>query len=247
VLLNPQQTFWSNSGCPSMDIKTAITQIIRKEFVPQAHVTFPEVPLSAEPSILLAIPFIKGVQTRKREYFQNYADEIKYYGLVDDYRFETRDDKIKIRELKQHFLRKEIQFEDEEWIVELLRYFYILAVEEMKYLEVEQRLNAYGAVHGSGRGIELEGGSGTSRVQPLRCIQIDGDERKELLVNRIKPTLTLEEYSERILKRMQENTTKEYEKEVMSELEAYDKEIEELVKMDEFKDEMVKGNTYRQA
>ncbi|ELA47056.1 hypothetical protein VCUG_01417 [Vavraia culicis subsp. floridensis] len=229
-----------------MDIKTAITQIIRKEFKPCTHVIFPEIPLTTEPSILLAIPYIRGVQMRRKEHFQNYIDEIKYYGLTNDCRFETRDDKIRTRELKQLFLTREVDFDDEEWVIEMLKYFYILAVEEVKYLEAEEQLIAYREVHSDGKETAFDTLS-ANNAQPLRCIQIDGSERKELLVGRIKPTLTLEEYSERVLERMRQSMPKEYEKEVVSELEAYDKEIEELVKMDEFKDEMVQGNTYRRA
>lgn len=230
-----------------MDLKTAISKILNKKFDTSTQVLFPEEPLGTTPSILLMIPYIRGLQTRKAEHFQNYIEEIKYYGLVEDFRFKSRDDKIKLKKFQQDFLATTIDYESEEWLLNMLRYFYILAVEEIKYINIEDEICRYRKDNSYIHNNRYNTANMLNDTEHLKCIQINDNGRKELLVRRIEPSLSLEEYSEKVMDRLQKDESKKYKEAVMTDLDAYDKEIEELIKMDEFKDNMTKGNTYRRA
>lgn len=228
-----------------MDIKTALKLIINKKFTKTTQINFPPSIQYNELSLSHATNFIKGIQTSKKEYFINFLEEMKMFEI--EIKNESRNEKINNKKFCMEFLKNEIDFDDLERI---FKFLCVLANEELNFILHEEEIVSHSKNNSnSDTNNFLDTNNSTNNF--VKAIQIDQKGRKDLLVQRIQPTLSLDEYAEMVLKNMKKREEKEkdaeYQEKVMSDLEMYDKEIEELKKMDEFKDEMVRGNTYRQS
>lgn len=223
-------------------IKTALEQIIEQRFNEKSDVIFVDYIENEEISLEHASSFIKGRQTMKKEHFENFLDEMKYFGI--DVKMEGRNAKIEARVFKNDFLKLEIDLEDYTYIQELFKYLFILAVEDLQFIRTQEEIEIYK----KNKPLNEEE---FPLKETFRCIQVDNTGRKELLVRRIKPTMSLDEYADMVMdnlrKREEYEKKQEFNKKTLTDLEIYEKELQEFREMDEFKDNLVPGNTYRRA
>lgn len=190
------------------------------------------------------IPYIKGVMSdgagikeKALEFFDEYCEDCEYLNIVNkevirlckDIYMLSRDAKIVLATKLSRFRFDYIDWDDREWIVDLLEYFYIKAAKNIEYLKREMVL-----VEGAGKDKEKNDG--------IECIRIDENGRRSsMLVNRIKPTMTLEEFADKLVSGIEEKKVSSFDEESSSE--KYSRE--ELLKKDEKNDSKSadRGNT----
>lgn len=192
------------------------------------------------------VPYIRGAasdrpESREKslEYFSEYCDDCEYLGLVDkevvelcreNSRAYNREARIRLANRLGRFRFGHVDWDDREWVVGLVEHLYIRAMKNIEYLRKEMELS------------ENRGSEGHERKDGVECIRIDTRGRRErMLVNRIEPTLTLEEFADKLLSNMRESSGPSLEEESSSE--KYSRE--ELMRRDEDGDtrSINRGNT----
>lgn len=224
-----------------MNVKNALEQILDKKFDKKTKIIFKDIIDNDDLSLEHSAYFIKGYQSDQRHHYDNFLEEMEYFGISVD--MKGRAAKIETRRFKNEFLGLDKDFEESSYMRNLFKYFYILAKEESAFLQTQEEIEKYRKFNKINDQQPLE--------STMKCIQIDDRGRKELFVRRVKPTLSLDDYADMVMNNLKkrEETQRKAERNsiILSNMEKYEKEIEELREMDEFKDNMVPGNTYKHA
>ncbi|EPR78918.1 hypothetical protein SLOPH_1683 [Spraguea lophii 42_110] len=197
--------------------------------------------LSLDSLYTLTQSLIIGIKTNNIFYYKNFFEELEHLQIVDkkfiqiknnilEGKMYNRDDKIFVYEIKQNFKKSNIDWESRYWAIELLKYLYIKGIDIMDMMNKEKEIQKY-------KDIKIKPKEGMKVVQLT-----DKNIRTEIFRNRNNPTMTLEEFSDKIMKNIEAN------KEVtIGPKEVKEESLEELRKWDEFKDNLQKGNTYRRG
>lgn len=194
------------------------------------------------------IPYIKGVvsdrsdaKERALELFGEYCEDCEYLNLVDkdvvrickeSIRLFNRDSRIALAKRLNNLRFDYVDWEDREWIIGLVEHFYIKAMRSIEYLKKEMAL-----AQGKNRDRAVESNG-------IECIRIDTKGRREnILISRIEPTVTLEEFADKLMANMSETKINASSLEEESSSEKYSRE--ELMKKDEENDSknINRGNT----
>lgn len=217
----------------------------------------------------LTIPYLNAsLMDRGSKKEEAMALFTEYIQLVEKYftpiRINTREDKIRIYNLKQSFTFDYIDWEDREWLVRLLEYFYIKSLETLRFLKLEPHSGSSGL---SSSGLSSSGlsSSGISsrkiEIRKINSINSTGIEdstntkdskdlsrlvygdvsfrRSDLLRRRINPKYSLEEFGDLLVERLKKQSVAAQEKVVEEE----EQTLKELRERDEERDDQEKGNT----
>lgn len=227
-----------------MDIKDAIIQILQNNFQNNTQVLFPDISDDNELNLSMTVSFIKGLQTRKKEFFLEFIKEMKFLKINNQIYNNDRNAKIHTYQVKKTFKNMKIDFDDVDYIKKLLEYFLIISKEEIELIEMEENYQTY-------KKTEKKNIYYQKLTNTFQCTKIDGHETEKLFVRRIKPTLSLNDYAEMVMHNFKKKEEKEknmqYKDIHMTDIDEYEKEIKELQQMDELKDNIVPGKTYKQA
>ncbi|EEQ82308.1 hypothetical protein NCER_101003 [Vairimorpha ceranae BRL01] len=147
----------------------------------------------------------------------------KIYSNVKCNKNISRTDKIYMYNIKKSFKFHFIDWEDQEWLLSLLEYFYILSIENIYFLQLELSFQEIKKEH-----------------SPVQAKIV---KRNDLLTNRIKPKYTLEEFGEKLSKKIEERM--KIKAPVANETKDEEVDISVLRKNDELKDQKhnTRGNT----
>lgn len=151
------------------------------------------------------IPFVNGHLTLDISFYEEYMDLIDHYKIIDkqiknmrqftkENRTWKRNDKIGKDYFINNFTKLNRDFDDREWILDLLKYFYLISIDEVMFLVNLKR-------------IENPTGYKTSDVKKYdNILRIDeSGKRENLLVERNKPTMSLDDYAMKIMAEMKKN------------------------------------------
>ncbi|KAF7684038.1 hypothetical protein TCON_0759 [Astathelohania contejeani] len=229
-----------------MEIRLVIKKILNNEKLGTIELTskdkysYNESLEEFNPSQLLymAVPYIQAyilkdeMKEKASEYYTQYCDECEIMGLVKDSLRKTglddRDTKLAILAYKRTFENSTHEWEDRGWVLGLLRYFYYIAIENIRFLKAEIEFEKMERKY-------------EEKIKEIVCIRVDErGERKKLLVDRNKPTMSLDEYADMVMKAKGMMNTIEDDIPLEEEIEP---SREELIAMDELKEEKGKGNT----
>lgn len=237
-------------------IKEAIIKIIKKEKFVQGDIIHENIysknecieEMSTETLLGFSINFIEAYildqhsqsPSRIKEYLLNYYEECEYYGIVSKkykdvgQRLMTgkhsREDKLFFLKEKLSFDHMYLKWDCRKWVLQLLCYLYVLTVELYSFVDMEVQLK--------------KNNTDCAGRHELKCMRIDEKGlRKNMLVCRNKPTMTLSEFADKLM------TSNQIAMQKASEAEAGKKEEEEILedirKRDELQDDMhfMRGNT----
>eukprot|EP00866_Antonospora_locustae_P000854 jgi/Antlo1/854/1965 len=242
-----------------LEIREALAKIIRNEKVEEAVVMHADAysknesadDMSVDALLELSSFFVEAYildqnksesKERIMELSIKYCEECEYYGIVSEKFAEvrqrvmssgfSREDRVFFHGQKTTFDTAFHRWDCRKWVMGLLRHLYILSVELYNFLCVENMLRTPPKAE-------------VASTPGIKCMSIDTRGlRKSMLINRNKPTMTLAEFSEKLMRNM--NT----EKQASSESDVHDgennNELERLRKRDEFRDDAhcIRGNTH---
>lgn len=241
-----------------LEIKEALAKIIKKERVDDAvamhtdayskNETMDE--MSVDALLELSSFFVEAYvldqnksenKERIMELAGKYCEECEYYRIVSERFAEvrqrvtssgfSREDRVFMHRQKAAFDTTFQRWSCRQWVVDLLRYLYILSVELYNFQCIENMLRSSPKAE-------------AASTPGIRCVSIDTRGlRKNMLVSRNNPTMTLAEFSEKLMRNMKTET--------QAATEANDRdgeddgELERLRKRDEFRDDAhcIRGNT----
>jgi Mg-chelatase subunit ChlI len=197
---------------------------------------------SIDALLCLTIPFIQGAVSGSLTFYEEYCSECEFFKLVPEKfiavrkrqemgtRGFEREDKISILKIKQRFLNSPWIWDNREWIIELLLYLYLLSVENVFYRRYEDELKAFRGQNEVEKEVKRE----------IQFFTIDEKrERRELLVSRNNPTMSLEEFAEKETQNMEK---REEASETEEDESADEESLETLRRKDEFRDSGMKGS-----
>lgn len=242
-----------------LDIKEALAKIIRKERVEDSigmqadayskNESVDE--MSVDALLNLSSFFIEAYvldqnknenKERIMELASKYCEECEYYRIVPERFAEarlrvmgsgfSREDRVFLHRQKNVLDTEFNRWNCRKWVLDLLRHLYIMSVELYNFLYVESMLSPHPKAE-------------SPSIPDIKCMSIDTRGlRKSMLVSRNNPTMTLAEFSEKLMR----NTKAE--KQEIPEADVYyssdDGELERLRKRDEFRDDAhcIRGNTH---
>ncbi|KRH92984.1 hypothetical protein M153_1816000454 [Pseudoloma neurophilia] len=228
----------------AMDIRTALDLFLDKKLDKNADILYKDTIDMEDLSLDQSASFLRGFTTQKRYHFENFIEEMKYHKIT--FSMTGRDGKIESRLFKQKFLALEREFDDYSYMKELFKYLYIIAVEEAKFLKTQEEIEEYHQRVGFKKDRE-----NSPLNDVIKCVKIDDKGCNDIFIRRVKPTLSLDDYADMVMANLvkrEEAQKRTINSQIeLTDMEKYDKELEELKKLDEFKDNKVPGNTYRQA
>lgn len=188
--------------------------------------------------LLHAIPFIRGVRSDRAgdreealDLFREFCADCEYLGLVDREVVRVcgmhgRENRIWMAYRLGRFRFDCADWDSREWVLELLEHLYIRSMRGIEHLQREMEL--------AGMSREDDG-----ERKGIECVRIDeGGRRENMLVSRIVPTMSLEEFADKVMGEVQET-------EAAGEEESEDCSREELMRRDKRSDErsVQRGNT----
>ncbi|KAG5859477.1 hypothetical protein KMI_06g09990 [Encephalitozoon hellem] len=191
-------------------------------------------------------PYIKGVvndragnRSEGLKFFKEYCEDCEYFGLVGKETMEMcresgRDSKIKLWRKSREFRHDFIDWEDREWVMKLLEYFYVMSMKNIEHLNREIIL------------LQNKGDRSPSRNEEMECIKVDPQGRIEnILIRRNNPTMTLDEFAEKIMAGMNQTSSTPLQEESSGTSDDGEMPREELLKRDRERDEreVSRGNT----
>lgn len=172
------------------------------------------------------------------ELLRKYCEECDYYRIVPRRYSEAgrratevgflREDKIFFLREKLLFDATHLQWDSREWVLELLRHLYILAVELQNFIRMEKEIAHCPRSAGE--------------APAITCVKVDArGMRESMLVNRNNPTMTLGEFAEKLMAQQSKQAAQSATLPAMDSSDS----IEMLRKRDEFRDDLhfMKGNT----
>ncbi|CAD25069.1 hypothetical protein [Encephalitozoon cuniculi GB-M1] len=191
-------------------------------------------------------PYIKGTVSDKDgnraealDLFKEYCEDCEYLGLVGRETVELckgngRDNKMRLWRKAKEFKYDFIDWDDREWVMKLLEYFYVLSMRNIEHLSREIMLL---------RDTDDRKPSGRDGIE---CIRVDSRGRIEnMLVKRNNPTMTLDEFADKIMSSMEKTGAPSAEEDESSSTSSDKHSRSELLKRDEERDEreINRGNT----
>lgn len=138
-----------------------------------------------------------------------------------------REDKIFITRFQNNFLKRPINLEDRGYVLEMLTYFYCRSINELVLDISEKQIVRHKD--------EVCG------YKPISITRID----KNFFGQRNAPTMTLDEYAEKVKSEAIARGNTDYK--IGDESEEKELTRAELIKRDEIRDNLEKGNTYRRG
>ncbi|ADM11032.1 uncharacterized protein Eint_020310 [Encephalitozoon intestinalis ATCC 50506] len=193
-------------------------------------------------------PYIRGVVNDKvgnkyegLKLFKEYCEDCEYLKLVEEETIELcrtsgRDNKIKLWRKIREFRYDFIDWEDREWIMRLLEYFYIMSMKNIEHLNREIML------------LQEKKDKESYKKKGIECIKVDSQGRiSDFLARRNSPTMTLDEFAEKIMLGMEKGPSTSSREEEPEDSSSNNLSREELLKRDEERDEkeINRGNTTR--
>ncbi|KAH9412071.1 hypothetical protein HK407_02g02950 [Ordospora pajunii] len=149
------------------------------------------------------IPYLHGVASdragRKEDalrLFSEYCADCEYLKLVPEETMEIcrkreREGRIRMQSKIRGFRFEVIDWEDREWVMNLIEYFYVVGMKNIEHLNAEIGL------------AERREECGASNRAGIECVRIDESGRAEnMLVRRNKPTMSLDEFADRLMASM---------------------------------------------
>lgn len=194
------------------------------------------------------IPYIKGVVSDKTEnksdalkLFKEYCEDCEYLNLVGEEtmalcRGGGRDNKIKLWRKTKEFRYDFIDWEDREWVMKLVEYFYIMSMKNIEHLNREIML------------LQSKSDKSPRRNEGMECIRVDSRGKIEnVLVGGNNPTMTLDEFAEKIMAGIDKDPPVPPQDETSSASSDDNPSREKLLKRDNERDEREtsRGNTTR--
>ncbi|KAM0674736.1 hypothetical protein GVAV_001926 [Gurleya vavrai] len=140
------------------------------------------------------IPFFKNFGSHSKKFLE-FFETLEYYKIVNldlinikketlAVLYWTRENKLKTNILKKDFLGKKIDFEDRAWILDLLNYFYILAIEESSLHENISKMRE----------------NTPQKPKEMKIIRIEKKNDRKTFLQRInKPLMNLETYADMVM------------------------------------------------
>ncbi|AFN82505.1 hypothetical protein EROM_020300 [Encephalitozoon romaleae SJ-2008] len=204
--------------------------------------------LSTADILKYTFPYIKGVVNDKAgnkydglKLFKEYCEDCEYLNLVGEEtvalcRGGGRDNKIKLWRKTKEFRYDFIDWEDREWVMKLIEYFYIMSMKNIEHLNREIML------------LQNKSDKNPRGNEGMECIRVDSRGRVEnVLVGRNDPTMTLDEFAEKIMAEMDKDSSLPPQDETSSTSSDDDPSREKLLKRDDERDEreISRGNTTR--
>lgn len=242
-----------------LEIKEALAKIVRKERVEDAVAMHTDAysknesvdEMSVDALLELSSFFIEAYvldqnksenKERIMELSSKYCEECEYYRIVPERFAEirqrvtssgfSREDRVFLHRQKAAFDTAFHRWNCRKWVVDLLRHLYILSVELYNFQCVENMLRSPPKAESAG-------------TPGIRCVSIDTRGlRKSMLVSRNNPTMTLAEFSEKLMRNMKAEGQSVPEADVRDGEDSG--ELERLRKRDEFRDDAhcTRGNTH---
>ncbi|RVD91626.1 hypothetical protein TUBRATIS_18970 [Tubulinosema ratisbonensis] len=215
-----------------MNIEDILVKLIKKEELPkdlsyekEPYLHYEELDdIPTHKLTCFLYNFIDYFITNSTQHLKNFIKEVEDYKLIKKEFLQiksvyqtnfSRELKIYLFKLKKSFLEKNIDFKDRNYILNLINYFYLESLEFLRYERIEFK---------------------EEEKKPISVIQIDcKGKKKDLFFDRNKPTLSLDDYANKVMSAMKERENK-FEKEVRKEV-----SLEDLRKEDEFKDDLIKN------
>lgn len=217
--------------------------------------------------LYLCIPVINGKYHdqlgNKKESIEQYEDFIiniedlnkwnklsEIFKNMEDTGLISRNDKIYMYNIKKYFRFDYIDWEDREWIYSLIEYLFILCIEDIHILKIEiEMMKLSKNVDDEKRNVKnvddvkhVDDVKNAENILTVRNIK-----RNDILVNRIKPKYTLDQFANKLMKQIEKKGKSSvnedlYEKEDEREIE---EDISNMRMKDEINDErhVSKGNT----
>ncbi|KAM0671566.1 hypothetical protein CWI42_020530 [Ordospora colligata] len=149
------------------------------------------------------ISYIHGVSSdragRKEDalrLFNEYCADCEYLKLVcketiEMCRKKEREGRIRIQNKMREFRFEVIDWEDREWVMKLIEYFYVMGMKNVEHLNAEIEL------------LEKSDECRASNQSGIECVRIDESGRAEnMLVRRNKPTMSLDEFADKLMASM---------------------------------------------
>ncbi|TBU19944.1 hypothetical protein CWI38_0166p0010 [Hamiltosporidium tvaerminnensis] len=202
--------------------------------------------------LCMSIYFIQGYlisDTDKEEcieFYKRYCEEVEYYRIINKSLIKikentvkqriTRDQKLFLYNFKKEFREIQRIWDNREYIFSVLKYLYILAFEEIYFLLHEREIIK-----------ALKEEKEEFQNKEINIIRVDErGKRSSVMVNRNKPTMDLDEFADREILRMRENSENQKEIQKNDSESGEEENLEELRRLDELKDEIFnkRGNTY---
>merc|ERR1712080_240770 len=207
---------------------------------------------------LLTIPFVNAYNFNSFEMYLNFVEDIENLGFLEDHlkigidfkelknkKTEnkeflsfieiTREKKLSHFSFKSSFKSLPINF-TKEYNKAILTYLYILAIENINFIQ-----------------FKIGKESSSRREEPtkkhkIKFVEVPKNSRIDFFKNRNKPTMTLDEFADKIEKEIEEreeNMNKIVNFNNLYELK--EDTLVELRKKDEFNDDKIDGNTYNRG
>lgn len=189
------------------------------------------------------VPYLKGTEDDRKghrdealAHLKEYCEDCEYLGLVGKETVELcrgkdRESKIGMWRKTKEFRHDFIDWEDREWVLALLEYFYVMAVRSIEHLNKEVML------------LQRKDHECAAGREGIECVRVDSRGRiEDVLVRRNTPTMTLEEFADKLMLSMPESLASPEQQEESSSEKC---SREEALRRDEEKDErrISRGNT----
>lgn len=141
--------------------------------------------------LYLTAYFINGYK-KENDHLKQFINIVKHFNIVfteilkiheklNETNEYERNDKLFLYNYKKEFKNTRIDFEDREYVMKLINYFFILSFEELFMVNYEMEIKKY----------------------VKKDIQKTADVKRPLLVRRIKPTMSLDDYADMIMKHVE--------------------------------------------
>ncbi|KAK6090254.1 hypothetical protein P3W45_000802 [Vairimorpha bombi] len=198
-----------------MKIKDEILKVLNNNIIlnriPQIFLPHTDIEeLDISDIINLCIPVINGKyydqlgkKTESIEQYKDYVENIEdldkwnklkeIYKNMEDTGLISRNDKIYMYNIKKSFRFDYIDWEDREWIYSLIEYLFILCIEDIHILNIELEMIKLKKEESNNKNITKD---------HKNIIETYNIKRSDILVNRIKPKYTLDQFADKLMKQI---------------------------------------------